>query len=83
MSAGSKTILSILSFKHKRIPHGTIIKYKARRCAHGGMQSWGVGYWETYAPVVNLMSVRFVLAIAKVDDLNTKVIDFLLAFPQA
>jgi hypothetical protein len=47
------------------------------------MQSWGVDYWETFAPVVNWMSVRFVLSIAKIHGLDTKAIDFVLAFPQA
>eukprot|EP00978_Attheya_sp_CCMP212_P014686 scaffold37545_cov64-Attheya_sp.AAC.1 len=50
---GAKTILSIWSFKRKTLPDGQILKYKARLCAHGGMQQWGVDYWETYAPVVN------------------------------
>ena len=57
MPAGAKTIFSIWSFKRKRIPDGTVSKYKARLCAHGGMQSWGVDYWETYAPVLHWMSV--------------------------
>ena len=83
MPAGAKTILSFWSSKRKHIPDGTISKYKARLCAHGGMQSWGVYYWETYAPVVTQMSVRFVLAIAKIHNLDTKVINFVLAFPQA
>ena len=83
MPAGAKTIMSIWSFKRKRIPDGQISKYKARLCAHGGMQSWGVDYWETYAPVVNWMSVRFILTVAKIHDLDTQVIDFVLAFPQA
>ena len=38
MPAISKTILSIWSFKRKRLPDGSITKYKARLCAHGGMQ---------------------------------------------
>ena len=44
---GTKTIMSIWSFKRKRLPFGMILKYKARLCAHGGMQQWGVNYWET------------------------------------
>ena len=55
---GHKTILAIWSFKRKRFPDGSINKYKSRLCAHGGMQQWGVDYWETYAPVVNWLSVR-------------------------
>ncbi len=59
------------------------VKPKARLCAHGGMQTWGQNYWETYAPVVNWASVRLILAIAKIHGLSSKSIDFVLAFPQA
>ncbi len=83
MPSHAKTIMSIWSFKRKRHPDGSILKYKARLCAHGGMQSWGIDYWETFAPVVNWMSVRFLLTIAKIHHLDTKAIDFVLAFPQA
>ena len=79
----SKTILAIWSFKRKRYPDGSLNKHKARLCAHGGMQQWGVNYWETYAPVVNWISVRTLLAIAVMNDLPTTAIDFVLAFPQA
>eukprot|EP00956_Cyclotella_meneghiniana_P032508 scaffold89783_cov73-Cyclotella_meneghiniana.AAC.1 len=47
------------------------------------MQQWGVNYWETYAPVVNWISVRFLLIVAKLTGLETKALDFVLAFPQA
>ena len=78
-----KTILAIWSFKRKRFPDGTLNKHKARLCAHGGMQQWGVNYWETYAPVVNWISVRTLMALAIMNDLPTTAIDFVLAFPQA
>jgi hypothetical protein len=83
MPEGTKTILSIWSFKRKRAPDGRILKHKARLCAHGGMQTWGVNYWETYAPVVNWLSVRTLLALSIIHDLETRSIDFVLAFPQA
>ena len=83
MPSGAKTILSVWAFKVKRLPDGTVLKHKARLNAHGGMQKWGVDYWETYAPVVNWISVRFLLAIAIIHGLKTKAIDFVLAFPQA
>ena len=79
----SKTILAIWSFKRKRFPDGTLNKHKARLCAHGGMQQWGINYWETYAPVVNWISVRILLSLAVMQDLPTTAIDFVLAFPQA
>ena len=80
---GIKPILAIWSFKRKRFPDGTLNKHKARLCAHGGMQQWGVNYWETYSPVVNWISVRMLLSIAIMNDLPTTAIDFVLAFPQA
>jgi len=59
------------------------MKYKARLCAHGGMQTWGENYWETYAPVVNWLSVRTLMIISILHDLDTRSMDFILAFPQA
>ena len=78
-----KTILAIWAFKRKRYPDGRINKWKARLCAHGGMQTYGENYWETYAPTVNWISIRFLLIIAQILDLDTQAIDFVLAFPQA
>jgi hypothetical protein len=83
MPIGTKSILSIWSFKRKRSPDGRVLKHKARLCAHGGMQTWGVNYWETYAPVVNWLSVRTLMALSIIHDLETRSIDFVLAFPQA
>ncbi len=80
---GAKTIMSVWSFKHKRYPDGTLNKHKSHLCAHGGMQTWGHNYWETYAPVIHWASVRLILAIAKIHGLSLKSIDFVLAFPQA
>ena len=80
---GVKTIQAIWSFKRKRFPDGTLNKFKARLCAHGGMQQWGINYWETYAPVVNWISVRFLLILSEIAGLESRTIDFVLAFPQA
>ena len=79
----AKPIRAIWSFKRKRRPDGTLLKHKARMCAHGGMQQWGDNYWETYSPVVNMLSVRLLLSLAKIFNLDSKAIDFVLAFPQA
>jgi hypothetical protein len=58
-------------------------KHKARLCVHGGQQTWGQGYWDTYAPVVTWASVRLLLIVAKIYGLKLKSIDFVLAFLQA
>ena len=47
------------------------------------MQQWGENYWEMYSPVVNMLSIRLLLAIAHIHGLDSKSIDFVSAFPQA
>jgi hypothetical protein len=83
--SGNKVIKAIWSFKCKHFLDGCLNKHKARLCAHGhgGMQRWGENYWETYSPVVNMISKKLLLAIAKMHGLESKSIDFVLAFPQA
>ena len=44
---------------------------------------WGVDYWETYAPVVNWLSVRLLLILSVIHGWHSRSIDFVLAFPQA
>ena len=68
---GVKTILAIWDFKRKRYPDGRINKHKARICAHGGMQTHGVNYWDTYFPTVNWISIRFLLVVAEILKLST------------
>ncbi len=42
----AKPIQAIWSFKQKQRPDGTLVKHKARLCAHGRMQQWDTNYWE-------------------------------------
>ena len=77
----ARPIKAIWSFKRKRKPDGELLKHEACLCAHGGMQQWGDSYWETYSPVVNMLSVRLILAITKLHNLDSKAIDFVLSFP--
>ena len=58
------------------------MKHKSRLCAHGGMQQLGNSYWETYSPVVNILTVRIILVIAKIHSIDSKSIEFVLAFLQ-
>jgi hypothetical protein len=79
----TKPIQAIWSFKHKHCPDGTLVKHKARLCAHGRMQQWGTNYWETYSPVVNMVTVCLILLLTWMYKLESKAIHFFLAFPQA
>jgi hypothetical protein len=80
---GSKIIMAIWLFKQKQFPNGTLNKHKACLCAHGGQQTWGRDYWDTYASVVTWASIHLLLIVAKIHGLQSKIIDFVLAFPQA
>eukprot|EP00957_Ditylum_brightwellii_P140595 10710965-Ditylum_brightwellii.AAC.1 len=46
-------------------------------------KKWGVNFYETYAPVVGWASVRTMLIMSKLYNLNIRSIDFVLAYPQA
>jgi hypothetical protein len=83
VSRTAEPIQAIWSFKRKQHPDGTLVKHKARLCAHGGMQRWGTNYWEAYSPVVNMVTVCLILLLARIYKLDSKAIDFALAFPQA
>ena len=76
-------ISAIWSFKRKRTPAGELIKHKARLCAHGGQQTEGVTYWDTFAPVVNWNTLRIFLTLAMIKNWKARSVDFVLAYPQA
>ena len=73
---GAKTIKAIWSLKRKHRPDGSLLKHKARINAHGRMQEYGDAFWDTYAPVVNLISIRMMLTLAIIHQLYTTSIDF-------
>jgi hypothetical protein len=79
----NKPILAVWSMKRKRDPAGEIIKWKARLCAHGGMQTHGINYWDTYSPVVSWSTVRLILILAVILGWHMRSLDFVLAYPQA
>ena len=47
------------------------------------MQQWVLISWEDYDPVVSWIIVRFLLAIASINELTSRYIYFLLSSPQA
>ncbi len=79
----AKPIQAIWSFKRKQRPDGTFVKHGARLCVHGRIQQWGTNYWETYSPVINMVTVCLILLLAQIEELDSKAINFVLAFPQA
>jgi hypothetical protein len=70
-------------FKRKRFPDGSIRKLKARLVVRGDQQVQGIDYFDTYAPVVSWSTVRTLLTMSCVLGLESKQIDYTLAFCQA
>ena len=59
------------------------VKYKAHPKLHGSKQELGVHYFETFAPVVTLMAIRFLLVLAILICWSMRQIDFVMAYTQA
>jgi hypothetical protein len=51
-------------YKTKLNSDGSIQKYKARLLAKGFKQKLGIDYYETYAPVARLETIRTIIALA-------------------
>jgi hypothetical protein len=67
-------------FKVKTDQFGHLLRRKARFFAKGYRQEKGVDYLESFAPVVRYDSLRLILAIAAVRDLEIVLLDATTAF---
>ena len=67
----------------KYIPIGLIDRYKARLVAQGFSQSLGDDYLETFSPTIRAKSLRVLLVISALEDLEIKQIDVVSAYPRA
>ena len=68
--AGANIIRSKWVFRVKKDAVGNVIRHKVRLIAQGFSQVPGINYFDTYAPVAKLMSIRTVLALAAHLDLE-------------
>lgn len=64
LPSGQKVLPCRWVYTRKRISNQSIPTYKARLVAKGFKQSYGVQYFETYAPVAGITSIRLLLSIA-------------------
>ena len=75
---------SVWAMRRKRnLTTGEITKHKARLNLHGGMQEFGVNYYDTYSPVVTWFAIRLMIMFAILFSQALRQVDFVMAYPQA
>ncbi|WVY96922.1 hypothetical protein V8G54_029073 [Vigna mungo] len=67
-------------FKRKMKADGTIDKFKARLVAQGFRQKPGIDYFDTYAPVATISTIRLLIALAAIHKLVIHQMDVKVAF---
>ncbi|GKA67326.1 disease resistance CC-NBS-LRR class family protein [Tanacetum coccineum] len=67
-------------FAIKRNEKNEIVRYKARLVAQGFSQIPGVDYEETYSPVVDATTLRFLISLANVERLQMRLMDVVTAY---
>jgi len=68
----------VLKIKHG--VDGEVEWYKARLVARGFTQTFGVDYNETFAPIAKFVSIRYILALAAIENMEIHQVDIKTAF---
>ena len=77
---GCKTLGNTWIFKKKLKPDGSIDKYKARLVVQGFRQKEDLHYFDSHSPVTRITSIRMLIAIASIHDLEIHQMDVKTAF---
>ena len=77
---GSKPLGYKWIFKKKMKADGSIDKYKARLVIKGCKKKEGLDYFDTYSPVTRISSVRMLIAIVAIHNLEIHQMDVKTAF---
>ena len=67
-------------FVRKRNENDAIIRYKARLVAQGFSQRPDIDYEETYSPVMDAITFRFLISLAVSEELDMRLMDVITAY---
>ena len=67
-------------FVRKQNEKGEIVRYKARLVAQGFSQRPGIDYEETYSPVVDATTFRYLISLAVHEGLDLRLMDVVTAY---
>ena len=67
-------------FMRKRNENNEIVRYKARLVAQGFSQRPGIDYEETYSPVVDAVTFRYLIRLATSQGLYMRLMDVVTAY---
>ncbi|KAL7278122.1 hypothetical protein ACG7TL_008093 [Trametes sanguinea] len=75
-----KVVGTVWALRKKRDENNKVVKYKARLCAQGFSQVYGIDYTLTASPTARASSIRLILALAATHDWEVHQIDFKNAY---
>ena len=78
--AGANIVSCRWVFHAKKDAAGNVYRYRARLVARGFSQIPGVDFFDTYAPVAKMASIRVILALAARFDLDVHQVDIKSAY---
>ncbi|KAL0392455.1 UNVERIFIED_CONTAM: Copia protein [Sesamum radiatum] len=67
-------------FVRKKNEQNEVVRYKARLVAQGFTQKPGIDYTETYSPVVDATTLRFLISLSVIEQLKMQLMDVVTAY---
>ena len=77
---GTKPVGYKWVFVRKRNDKNEIVRYKARLVAQGFLQRPGIDYEETYSPVMDATTFRYLISLAVIEKLEMRLMDVVTAY---